>query len=252
MNTIHTGFAWLDQLMPDGLPTHTSTLISGPGGSGKPLLGNAFATAWLEHGGSVVFMSLQYPSTDFIFSGIAALGRINLNDYLDHVLFIVLDPTIDGVNPVVGRKLPANVVKPAGWKAAIEQACSLVPNEGPGILVFGSALNLLLFSPTYGEAILDEIERTIRDDHRRSYLFSISTSAKQRQAARLEAAADNLMLTRSVQKPVFQLFLRVVRLKDVRFSPEEIKVPITPQTLSEVRAVAEHSRSRVIPLVSKL
>ena len=252
MDTIHTGFTWLDKLMPDGIHTHTSILISGPGGSGKPLLGNAFATAWLEQGGSVVFMSLQYPSTDFIFSGIAALGRIDLHDYLDHALFIVLDPTIDGVKPVADRKMPANVVKPAVWKAAIEQACSLVPNEGPGILVFGSALNLLLFSPTYGEAILEEMERTIRDDKRRTYLFSISTSAKQKEAARLEAAADNLFMTHSTQKPVFQLFLRIVRLKDARFSPEEIQVPIPPQALSEVREVAEHSRSRVIPLVSKL
>ncbi len=96
------------------------------------------------------------------------------------------------------------------------------------------------------------MEKTIGDNNRRSYLFSISTSAKQQQADRLEAAADNLMLTRSVQTPVFQLFLRIVRLKDARFPPEEINVPITPQAFSEVRVVAARSRSRAIPLVSKL
>ena len=94
--------------------------------------------------------------------------------------------------------------------------------------MLGSALKLLLFSPTYGEAILKEMERIIREDKRRTYLFSVSTSAKQEEAARLEAVADNLFMTHSAQKPVLQLFLRIARLKDGRFSPEEIQVPIPP------------------------
>ncbi len=251
MTTIRTGFAWLDRLMPEGISPYTSTMISGPGGSGKPLIGNAFATGWLKEGGSVVFMSLQYPSTDFIFSGVAALGAVDLNDYLDHVKFIVLDPTIYGIRED-GKDIKANLVKPDVWKAAIEEACSQVPNEGPGILVFGSALNLLLFSPTYSLLIQDEMKRTIKKDKSRSYLFSVSTSARQDQVAQLEDAADNVLLTRSTNDPEFRLFLRVTRLKDLPFLPEEIQVPIPPQSLKEVRAVAEHSRSRVIPLVSKI
>lgn len=251
MTNIHTGFAWLDRLMPEGVHAHTSTMISGPGGSGKPLIGNAFTTGWLKAGGSVVFMSLQYPSTDFIFSGVAALGGIDLNDYLDHVRFIVLDPTIDSMKEDK-KEITANVVKPEVWKAAINKACSQVPNEGPGVLVFGSALNLLLFSPTYSRSIGEEMERTIRQDKDRSYLFSVSTSAKQEQVAKLEDAADNLLITRSTNEPEFRLFLRITRLKGLPFSGQEIQVPIAPQSLNEVREVAEHSRGRVIPLISKM
>jgi KaiC/GvpD/RAD55 family RecA-like ATPase len=236
--------------MPEGIYTHTSTMISGPGGSGKPLIGNAFATAWLKAGGSVVFMSLQYPSTDFIFSGVAALGGVDLNDYSYHVRFIVLDPTIDAMEEK--KEIKANLVKPEVWKEAISKACSQVPNEGPGVLVFGSALNLLLFSPTYGKSIAQEMQRTISQDKERSYLFSVSTSAKQEQIAPLEDAADNLLITRSTNDPEFRLFLRIARVKDLPFSDQEIQVPIPPQSLNEVRAVAEHSRSRVIPLVSKM
>lgn len=32
---------WLNELLPEGLPYPTTTLISGPGGSGKPLVGFA-------------------------------------------------------------------------------------------------------------------------------------------------------------------------------------------------------------------
>ncbi|MEA3239331.1 MAG: ATPase domain-containing protein [Candidatus Bipolaricaulota bacterium] len=251
MTNIRTGFAWLDKLMPEGIGLYTSTMISGPGGSGKPLVGNAFASAWLKEGGSVVFMSLQYPSTDFIFSGIAALQAVDLNQYLDHVKFIVLDPTIDNMQSS-GKEIKANLVKPEIWEMAIEKACSQVPDKGPGILVFGSALNLLLFSPTYGSSIKQKMQNTISEDKTRSYLFSVSTSAKKEQVSQLEDAADNLILTRSTKEPEFRLYLSITRLKNVQFSSEEIQVPIPAQALGEVRAVAEHSRNRVIPLISKI
>ena len=45
-----------------------------------------------------------------------------------------------------GNRFKANVVKPNVWDAALERAFAMVPDEGPGILVFCSALNLLLFS----------------------------------------------------------------------------------------------------------
>ncbi len=253
MEAIHAAFEWLDTLMPEGIHPHTSTVISGPGGSGKPLIGNAFAITWLQAGGSVVFMPLQYPSTDFVFRGISTLGKITLDQYLDHVSFLILDPTIEALEAAEekDRKIKANLIKPEVWDTALERACSRVPDEGPGILVLGSALNLLLFSPKYAPAILEKMQETLRQDKRRTYVFSISTSAKKDQAAQLEEAADNLLLSRSVHKPEFQLFLRVVRLKEARFSPEEIQVPIPAEALEELRAVAEHSRSRMIPLLRR-
>ena len=49
---------WLGQILPQGWPTGTSSLITGPGGSGKPLIGNVIVANWLKQGGSVVFMAL--------------------------------------------------------------------------------------------------------------------------------------------------------------------------------------------------
>jgi KaiC/GvpD/RAD55 family RecA-like ATPase len=57
---------WLSTLLPQGLPYPTSTLISGPGGSGKPLIGFAFVADWLKAGGNVILIALQYPETKFV------------------------------------------------------------------------------------------------------------------------------------------------------------------------------------------
>jgi len=251
MYYIKTGQEWLDNLMPDGLPTQTSTLISGPGGSGKPLIGETIVAAWLRQGGSTVFMSLQYPSSDFIFSSLKTVTGLDLNDYSEKVAFISLDATIDGIETPHDHAFKANLIKPDIWDAAIEKGCSLVPVAGPGILVFGSALNLLLFSPTYEDEVLEAMQKTIRDDKRRTYMFSVSTSAKKEKIARLEAAADNLMISRSEKKP-FRLYMHIVRLKDAPYLTDEVTVPIPPEALADVKEVAEHSRKRVIPLISKI
>jgi KaiC/GvpD/RAD55 family RecA-like ATPase len=248
---IHTGRKWLDGLMPDGLPTNTSTLISGPGGSGKPLIGEAFVAAWLKGGGSAVFMSLQYPSRDFIYTSMKRVTGLDLMDFVNKTAFISLDATIDDMGEIHDGGFKANLVLPGVWENAIEKACTMVPEDGPGILVFGSALNLLLFSPSYEDQVLDSMIRTIRDDKRVTYIFSVSTTAKKDKIELMEDVADNLIMSRSEKKP-FRLYMRILRMKDVPFVSDEILVPIPPGALSDVKEVAEHSRKRVIPLISNI
>lgn len=112
--------------MPSGLPLRTSTLLSGPGGSGKPLIGDNFVAAWLRAGGGVVFMSLQYPSTDFIYESLKIVAGLDLNEYTDRVAFILLDAALDGLNAPDDNVFKANLVKPEVWDAAIPKACEMI------------------------------------------------------------------------------------------------------------------------------
>lgn len=251
MNRIHTGQPWFDRLIPEGIPTHTSTLITGPGGSGKPLIGNLITAAWLRQGGSAVFMSLQYPSQEFIAAALKRVAQVDLDDCKERVAFIELDITQEDVALAATNRLKANVVRPEIWDAAISEAYSLVPNEGPGILFFGSALNLLLFSPTYSTGVLERMKNTVQNDKQHTYLFTVSTSAQREQIAELEAVADNCIESRSVKSP-FRLFMHVVRMKDSPFISDEVEVPFPSELLVEVKEVADHSRLRVIPSIRKL
>lgn len=251
MNRILTGQAWFDRLVPEGIPTHTSTLVSGPGGSGKPLIGNLITSAWLKQGGSVVFMSLQYPSYDFIIAGLKNVANLDLADYQERVVFIELDMSRQDMLISTANHFKANLVMPGIWDSVIDQACSLVPNQEPGILVFGSALNLLLFSPTYSKTVLGRMKNTIQNDKRCSYLFTVSTTAKAELIAELEEVSDNLIQSHSEKQP-FRLFMNISRMKDSPFIPDEIQVPFTPEMLEDVKEVADHSRLRVIPLIQKL
>jgi KaiC/GvpD/RAD55 family RecA-like ATPase len=250
MRTIYSQEEWFDQLLPEGIPVPSLTLLSGPGGSGKPLIGNVLVAAWLRQGGSVVFMSLQYPDHSFIAASLKSVTQLDLDDYKDRIVFIELDASLEGLTRPAGNHFKANVVIPEVWDAALERACRMVPAQGPGILVFASALNLLLFSPTYGRSILEKIKATI-GDHKCTYLFSTSTTANAEEIAELEAVADNLIMTRSEKRP-FCLYMQIKRMKNVAFLADEIEVPIPANVLLEVKEVADHSRKRIIPLISKI
>jgi len=251
MENFHTNQEWFDHLLPEGLPIPSSTLLSGPGGSGKPLVGNVIAAAWLHQGGSVVFMSLQYPDPSFIVAGLKHVAQLDLDDYADRIAFIELDATLEGMMEPTGNRFRANVVKPQVWDVAIARACAMVPDEGPGILIFSSALNLLLFSPTYGRDILDKMKTTAQGEQKHTYLFSASTTAKAEEITELESVVDNLIMTHSTKQP-FRLFMQIKRMKEVSFLDDEIQVPFSGKVLMDVKEVADHSRKRVIPLVSKL
>jgi KaiC/GvpD/RAD55 family RecA-like ATPase len=251
MEKIKTNREWIDRLLPEGFPVKSSMVITGPGGSGKPLIGEAFVTAWLKSGGSVIFMSLQYPRKDFITESLSRISHLNIDDYPGKAAFIQFDPEIKDMTEPNGNEFRANLVYPEIWDKAISTAEKMVPNEGPGILIFGSALNLLLFSPTYWKDIRQKIIDTISGEKRHTYIFSVSTTAKAEEIKAIENAADILIYSHS-EKPPFRLFMKVVRADNVKFLGEEIQVPIPPEDLKEVKEVADHSRSRVIPAVSKI
>jgi KaiC/GvpD/RAD55 family RecA-like ATPase len=251
MKTFHTNEEWFKRLLPEGLPIPSSTLLSGPGGSGKPLIGNVIVAAWLRQGGSVVFMSLQYPDNSFIAAGLKSITQLDLGDYKDRIAFIELDVSLDSVIVLPKNRIKANVTKPEVWDTAMEHACSILPGEGPGILIFGTALNLLLFSPTYGKEILEKIKSMIQCNSKFTLLFSTSTSANKEEIKKLENLADNLIITR-IDPTTHKLYLQIERMKNVPFINDEIEVPFSPEILLNMKEIADRSRKRIIPLISKI
>ena len=251
MNTLTISEPWLAGLLPQGWPLGTSSLITGPGGSGKPLIGNVLTAGWLSAGGSVVFLSLQYPRQTFIAAALRRVSGLDLGHFAGRVAFVELDATMQGMEQVDDRHIRANLVRPSVWTESLRVARASVPEEGPGVLFFGSALNLLLFSPTYGARTLEAMKSTLTHGDGATSLFSVSSSAKREMIAELESVADNLLVAHSARDP-FRLFVRIERMKYVSFDGTEVQVPFSPDMLGEVKEVAEHSRRRIIPLISSI
>lgn len=250
MPQLTTDIKWLKELIPDGIMTPSSTLISGPGGTGKPLVEFAFVASWLKAGGSLIGLPLQYPSGEWVKTSLYKLYGVDLKEYTGKVAYIDFDPHAEGCEKTGDYTLRANVLKPEVWDETIEKAENLLIKTSAGTMVFGSALNLLLFSKTYQESILKKLEDIIKNDKSRTYAFAVSTSALADKIKILEDAADNLMFTR-MEKPM-RLFLKITRMRGVEFSSEEVEVPIAKELLKEISKIADETRKTRIPEIRKI
>lgn len=250
MKTLDLKQDWLKKLLPDGFPYPSSTLISGPGGTGKPLVVFAFVSSWLKAGGSVIGIPLQYPTTDFVRISMKKIYNIDMEDYKDKIAYIQFDPNIDGIEKIKENIVKANLLKPDIWDRSLEEAEKLLKDSDLGIMVFASALNLLLFSPTYKKEVLVKLNEIISNSGDKTFVFSVSTSAFKDEIELWEKSADNLMFTR-MEKPM-KLFFHIERMKNVNFLDKEINVPISREILEDIKITAEHTRNRIIPIVSKI
>ncbi len=242
---------WLDELLPDGLPSPSSTIISGPGGSGKPLIGFAFVYDWLQAGGNVIFVTLQYPEMKFVHISLRRLYDLDIKEYPGKITYIQFDYNIDTWEKSDPEIIRANLLKPGIWEEAVTEAENILADGGePGTLVFASALNLLLFSPTYKQDNIAKLESLIKEDKNRTYMLSVSTSAFQEDIKRWEEAADNLLFAR-MEKPM-KLYLRIDKIERESVPFKEVSVLIPKGILEEIKEVAESVRKRDIPKLIKI
>jgi len=111
----------------------------------------AFIASWLQSGGSIIGIPLQYPTMEFVRITMNKLYNIELKNYQRKTAMIQLDPHIDEYENIENNILKANLLKPEIWNKVIRIADNMIEKSDLGIIVFGSALNLLLFFPNIQE-----------------------------------------------------------------------------------------------------
>ncbi len=255
MEFFKTDYEWINRLAPEGIPIPSSVLLSGPGGSGKPLVGLAVVASWLRRGGKVVFIPLQYPDPVFTKNDLVRLYTLSLDDYSDSIFFLKfdvdLDPSPEAMKSDEPNMLCANLVNPATWDKAIETAVSTLGSSQVGTLIFGSAINLLLFSKTYGVRMLNRFIQLLKEDKSRTFLFTVSSTVLKEKIDQLERAADHLFFA-EMSQPEGGLQLWIERLSGAPHSSEKITAPFDSQTLRVLKEQADSARVIRIPAIQKI
>ncbi len=246
MNSYHIALPWMQQLLPDGIPFPSSTIITGPGGAGKPLISAMLSDAWLKQGGTLVHLLINFDQT---YSEKLLMNfEKDLDTYSDNIVYVEFDPEMDGVKKSSKNMIRANLLKAENFDAAIKQAKEILPKSDLGPLVYGSALNMLLFSPTYGSGIHQKIVGLLQSKD--NYLFTIANNTFEEQVSVWETVADNLFFTHGTG--IMHLGFKILRMREGRFYKDEIKVPLTEDELRNIRSEADTSRKHLIPMIRKI
>lgn len=238
---------WLNHVFPEGLENNESTLISGPGGSGKPLVALGIANAWLKAGGALVNVPLQYPSMTMVKESMKSIYDTDLDDYMGRVSYVQFNPEIDDMHETGDAVIEANLIKPGEWNKAIEKAESMVEKTDLGVLVFASAINLLLFNKKHRNQIIETIRNALESGHRTPMLLTVANNVFTDDINRLELAADNLMVTHLDKEK--RLSLKVEWMRSVNFTQGWHRVPVEPMKLDEIQEVAQASRQKNVKAI---
>lgn len=243
-----TEITWLDKLLPDGYPTPGSTLVSGPGGSGKPLISLLFSAAWLNAGGRVAFF---LTSTDRQYTErVLNLFGYNIGKHRGRFVFIDFDPQIEGVEQVSYDHIKANLLDPRAWDESLKMMERLDKGNGMDDLITSAAINLFFFSKTYADQIHAYLKDMLSAPGNLTIHMTINSDVFKPKARQLEETVDNLFMTR-MEQPM-RLFMQIRRMKGVSFVPDEIQVPLAKNTLMEIKQEAERGRRDLIPTISRL
>lgn len=237
---------WLDELMPSGISVPSSTLISGPGGAGKPLVGAAIADAWLNQGGSLIHFLINFDRE--YADKMLKLFNPDPEKYKDRIVYVEIDPLIDRIEKTNDVTLRANLLKPENVDAVIREAKSMVPATESRPLIYASALNMLLFSKSYNQVIHEKFLEIIGSGE--NCMFTVATNTFEDQISQWENKADNLFYSRSTDQ--MHLGFSIVRLKDHSYSPDEVEVPLTENELISIRAEANKARKHLIPVIKRI
>lgn len=245
MQKFNFSYPWLKKILPEGLVMPSGTVITGPGGSGKPLVGTAFASSWLRQGGNVVMILTNTEKKDA--ARMFRLYDLNTDEYQGRLVFVELDLNVRGVETINADRLAVNLVIPENWDLMREVALSRFSNQDSEILFLGSALNLLLFSEFYRDAIIRKVIAFLQET---SSIFAVSNSVLVNAVKNLEESADNLMVARTDEE--MQLYLQVLRAKAVRFDSSETAIPLPKPVLRRMRDTVEKDRNNLIRKVRKM
>ncbi len=249
MEKIEIKYEWLKRVLPEGFPYPSSTLISGPGGSGKPLIGYMFSSEWLRNGGYAVFM-LTSTTKGYLENTMKILGT-NLDHFRGKVFFVELDPTIeDDIAEVEESYLKANFVKPEVFDRILNITEKVFGGNTSKMMIVGSALNLLFFSNKYKVQIYKKLKELIEKDKSKTFMFTLNNDVFKDLIEGLERLSDNLMFSR-MEEPM-KLYLRIERMIGVKFKSEEVEVPLTKQILESIKREAERGKRYLIPTIKKI
>ena len=247
MGALFTGFNWMDKLLKNGIPYPAHTVISGPGGAGKPIIGAMIANAWLKNGGTLIHLLINF-NREYADS---LLERFNhdLKNYNDQIVYIEFDPLMNAVEKTGSLSFRANLLKPENLDKAIQMAKIVLPETESPPLIYGSALNMLLFSKSHNKKVHQKILNLMRTRETNT-LFAISNNIFEQEAAEWENVADNLFYSHGTG--IMQLAFNVLKLNGEKTHSKEIEAPIKEDDLCEIRSEAEKARKKIIPLLRKI
>jgi hypothetical protein len=238
--------SWLADLMPEGICVPSNTIISGPAGAGKELISSVIAASWLIGGGSLIHILTNYNRGHA--EKLLSSANMSKNDIAGRIVYIDFDPQIMDLKKLSNDELQANLLKTDVFEASLEKAQNMLLQNDLGIMIYMTALNMPLFSKTYGTAVFNKYLDLAKE--KRHSLFSFSNNIFADKMHEMENAADNLIYVHGTG--VMRLSMKIMRMRGVPFIKDEIQTPLSEELISMHLKTIQKMRQTFVPIIRKI
>ena len=227
---------WIGEVLPE-IEVPSLTVINGPSMSGMPMVEYTFISAWLKQGGDVLLIPIHHPSMEL--TKMILKESFGIDD-LSRVIYIQFDP-LAGIEKH-GSIIRANLLKTEAWDEIVEYG----KKKSDKLLMAAFGLGQLLFSPTYGNAVVEKVKEIVKDD---SITRLISPSSEKEKFRVFPEMADNLILTFLKDH---KAYCKVARAKNVSYSSKEIPLPFSQEIIKKIAEVVAKRKKELRPILMKM
>jgi KaiC/GvpD/RAD55 family RecA-like ATPase len=245
MNRFEIDQSWFAKLIPKGITYPSSTIITGPAGSAKPIVGSIITASWLKKGGTAILLMLN---SDRVYTeSVLSHFQADIDKLKSNIIYIKFNLKTGSLRKVNNNEYIANLVKPEVWDKVLHLAENFPLKTEMGTLISASSLNMLLFSKTYRQLIFEKVKQIMVQTH---CVFCITSNFFEQEMKQLERQADNLIYAHA--SGIMHLNLKIIRMKNVPFSDKEVRVPLSETELARQLQEEQKARQKYIPAIRRI
>lgn len=237
---------WLNDFIPEDIRIPSTTVVTGPAGAAKEILGSMIAASWLNLGGSLIHVLTNFKRdhAERLFS----YSNVNSGKTKGKIVYINFDPKINNYKQTSDDEFRANLLKPETFNKVLKKSEEILSDSNNDILTYMTALNMLLYSKTYKNDILTKYHSLINSES--NYLFTFSENIFADDMNKIKEKADNVFYVHGTG--IMHLSLKLQKINGNNISINEIETPITEEQINKHLLEIQNRRQELIPIIKRI
>jgi len=237
---------WLHDFIPENIIIPSTTVVTGPAGAAKGILGSMIAAAWLKQGGSLIHVLTNF-NRDHA-ERLLSYFNVNATETRKKIIYVNFDPKIKNYKQTSDDEFRANLLKPEIFNKVLNKSNEILSNSNTDILTYMTALNMLLFSKMYIKDVLATYHAKINKNSFNLFTFSDNVFAEEMHEIREKA--DNIFYVHGTG--IMHLSMKLLKLNGNKISKNEIDTPFTEEQINRHLLEIQDHRQELVPIIKKI
>lgn len=237
---------WLNDFIPEDIRIPSTTVVTGPAGAAKAIIGSMMAVSWLNQGGSLIHLLTNFNRKHA--ERLLSYFDVKPENSLGKILYINFDTNIKNYKRTNEDEFKANLLNPDVFNKVMDKSFKILYDSNNNVLTFMTALNMLLFSKTYMQVTLANYLARMKGNSFNIFTFSDNIFAEEMNEIREKA--DNVFYVHGTG--IMHMSLQIQKINRNNIATNEIETPFTEEQINRHLLEIQNRRQELVPIIKKI